>query len=192
MSQLSSKIYDIDIQKAIDEHDTTMLECCVAELESCLLDSWLTYGSKENIEIDLCLASQKLSRAKRHLGDVPEKEQMMYTLGKAEGVVDVLRTLFIEGRREQQIIELVNAHGEQATNILKNLYGESRWHKVKHIELAEMLGISYDDLIEPMKWVLLSGAARASMTGRNTYYILTPTGYRYCCKRWAIDTTNKS
>ena len=168
-----------------------MLECCVAELESCLLDSWLTYGSKENIEIDLCLASQKLSRAKRHLGDVPEKEQMMYTLGKAEGVVDVLRTLFIEGRREQQIIELVNAHGEQATNILKNLSGESRWHKVKHIELAEMLGISYDDLIEPMKWVLLSGAARASMTGRNTYYILTPTGYRYCCKRWAIDTTNK-
>ena len=94
------------------------------------------------------------------------------------------KALRILEQKTAQIRHCLCASQSAATDrILMQLYEANGGQGMRHGELADALGYSYSNLTNVMKRILSSGAVEAARTGKNTYYMLTPAGQRYCAQK---------
>ena len=97
------------------------------------------------------------------------------------GLEDVSKALYTaEGRGER--IATACSGNERASQILQAIYFANGGQEVYHEKLAELVGLSYGNLTEEMKFLLNCRAVAATGRGKSTCYTLTPAGKRYCMK----------
>lgn len=157
------------------------VEIAVSEFKSIFLERWVDASSHSDFYDVLRLASQKIARAKRHCGDLSDREKTLYFLGILSGLEDVLKTLYTAEEREKMIVTVCSGN-ERASQILQALYTANDSQVIYHENLAKMVGLSYEELAEEMKFLLNCRAVSATGRGKFTRYALTPAGKRYCLK----------
>lgn len=157
------------------------VEQAVLEFKNLFLESWIDASSHSDFYDVLRIASQRIARAKRHCGDLSEREKTLYYLGMLSGLEDVFKTLYTAEEREKMIATACSGN-ERAGQILQALYTANGGHGIYHEKLAETVGLSYEELTEEMKFLLNCRAVAATGRGKSTCYTLTPAGKRYCMK----------
>lgn len=175
-----------ELYGAVEENNTYGVFECAVSLENEIAERWQS-GEREEFERTLRLYIQKTGRMKRDLVD--ETQMIPYQLGVIAGVVQAFeRVCRTEGDQQGIIGSLAQSSGK-TRQILNCLYRE---HGMRHGELAEAVGSTASSLTNLMKRVLQSGAVEASRSGKNTFYMLTPAGERYCAQQQARNDAGLS
>lgn len=168
-----------DLRQMVEEGDVRELEDTVRAYQYEVADMWANLKMDE-LEKSLQLAEQKADRAKRILEDADKSKKRIFTLGVLKGVIEIMKEIFREEKKEQLVIKAFAAQTEKTDAILKALYTGNGGQGMRHGELAEAVGTSNSNLTNTMKRVLESNAATSVKSGKNTYYMLTKVGRRYC------------
>lgn len=157
------------------------VERAVSEFKALFLASWIEARSHSDFYDVLRIASQRIARAKRHCGNLTDREETLYYLGMLSGLEDAFKELYTAEAREKMIATACSGN-EHASQILQALYTTNGGQWVYHEKLAELVGLSYEGLTEEMKFLLNCRAVSATGKGKSTCYTLTPAGKRYCMK----------
>lgn len=147
--------------------------CSVAGQVNELVKSWLE-DPDETFETKLRIATQRSARMERET-DMTKDPALTRQAGILSGTVETLQRLLRE-RYRRTAIE-TNCSDPLRMKIMQELNDADR--PIRHGDLAERLGMGYDDLIEPMKMLILHEAVQAYRTGRNTRYELSRTARRF-------------
>ncbi|PWL41209.1 MAG: hypothetical protein DBY43_05675 [Clostridiaceae bacterium] len=157
------------------------VERAVLEFKNLFLESWIEASSHSDFYDVLRIASQRIARAKRHCGDLSDREKTLYFLGILSGLEYAFKELYTAEEREKMIATTCSGN-ERASQILQAIYFANGGQEVYHEKLAELVGLSYGNLTEEMKFLLNCRAVAATGRGKSTCYTLTPAGKRYCMK----------
>lgn len=164
------------IYSAVEAGNTYAVTTQVKYLGEQIVERWML-ESHENLDRDLCILLQRSQRAKRELVD--EEHEVTYQLGVAEGYTRAIERLYRAENQRKSIVETLAKSSGKARLMLECLY-QKQGDGMCHGDLAEAIGSSPSALTNLMKRAILSGAVEASRSGKNTYYVLTQAGERYC------------
>ena len=142
-----------------------------------LTDLWL---SKDRGEFDkqLKLAEQDLEAA---LEELPDCHEFSFLCGELSGSLRVLKRMYLATGERERIISGLAEHSRKSEEILQCLYMSQTG--MRHGELAEAIDSSPNALTNVMKKVVASGAVEVSRSGKNTFYVLSHAGRKYCESR---------
>lgn len=145
----------------------------VSEQKELLWTAWTECYS--DFESTIRLAIQKVEGVKLEYPKLTT--DISYHLGKMEGYIEFFEQMFRLKNRIASITDCYCVKTAVGVKILESLQQNSR---VKHTDLAEAVGISYDTLTDIMKEFILSGAVDYIGSGQDTRYRLTDDGKQYC------------
>ena len=154
----------------------------VYEVKSDLLDAWAN-AEHEEFEKALRILEQKTAQIRHCLNMNDVIVQSSILVGMLQGFTELFGELLRKERQDQRIIAMCASQSAATDRILMQLYEANDGQGMRHGELADALGYSYSNLTNAMKRILNSGAVEAARTGKNTYYMLTPAGQRYCAQK---------
>lgn len=154
----------------------------VYEVKSDLLDAWAN-AEHEEFEKALRILEQKTAQIRHCLNMNDVIVQSSILVGMLQGFTELFGELLRKERQDQRIIAMCASQSAATDRILMQLYEANDGQGMRHGELADALGYSYSNLTNAMKRILNSGAVEAARTGKNTYYMLTPAGQRYCVQK---------
>ena len=160
---------------------TQHVERAVLEFRNLFLESWIDASSHSDFYDALRIASQRIARAKRHCGDLSDREETLYSLGILSGLEYAFKALYTAEEREK-MIETACSGNERTSQILQTIYTANGGQGIYHENLAKAVGLSYEELTEEIKILLNCRAVSATGRGKSTCYTLTPAGKRYCMK----------
>lgn len=173
------RVLNIDLQQLVASADYSALEDYAHLCQVEALERWVCLDHSD-MERFLRLSEQKISRAKRPIEQANGLCQSAFFLGVAAGMVTILRELYREEKKDQQITAMCAAQTDKTDQILLCIASQNGGQGMRHGELADAVGIPYSSLTNIMKRVLQSKAVTATRSGKNTYYTLTRAGRRYC------------
>lgn len=153
------------------------------DFKNLYIDRWINNKKHSTFSSTLRYTEQASSQAKRKLGSLSDREQVVYFLGKFDGLKDAFQDLLAAEDEEQRIVSLACAQSARTDQILMVLYTTNNGQGMRHRELADHIHISYSSLSNIMKRILQSGAVTAERSGKNTFYTLTTAGQRYCAQK---------
>lgn len=168
-----------NLYDAVEVSDSCAVAECVEDIEDYIVERWQE-GVREEFERTLRLYIQKSQRMERDL--ISEKQQIPYQLGLASGLVRAFEQIHRKEGEREGIVEVLAQCSGKTRRILDVLY-QDRERGMQHGALAEAIGSTASSLTNLMKKVLQSGAVEASRRGKNTYYMLTAAGERYCAQQ---------
>lgn len=172
-------ILNIDLQQLVTSASYSALEDYAHLYQIEALERWVGLNH-DDIERFLRLSEQKISRAKRPIEHADGLCQSAFFLGVTAGIVAILRDLYREEKKDQQITAMCAAQTDKTDQILLCIASQNGGQGMRHGELADAVGIPYSSLTNIMKRILQSKAVTATRSGKNTYYTLTKAGRRYC------------
>lgn len=172
-------VLNTDLQQLVTSANYSALEDYAHLYQIEALERWvgLDHGDVERF---LRLSEQKISRAKRTIEHADGLCQSAFFLGVTAGIVTILRELYREEKKDQQITAMCAAQTDKTDQILLCIASQNGGQGMRHGELADAVGIPYSSLTNIMKRILQSRAVTATRSGKNTYYTLTKAGRRYC------------
>ena len=181
-------VLNIDLQQLVTSASYSALEDYAHLYQIEALERWVDLDHGD-IERFLRLSEQKISRAKRPIEHADELCQSAFFLGVTAGIVAILRELYREEKKDQQITAMCAAQTDKTDQILLCIANQNGGQGMRHGELADAVGIPYSSLTNIMKRILQSKAVTVTRIGKNAYYTLTRAGRRYCeRKRGQPDT----
>ena len=149
---------------------------------SLYLDSWTETPSHTEFYDSIRIISRREGVSRNMLGTMSNRENLAYFLGMLAGIAYMSRELYTAEMQDEQILSIC-AQNETVEKILRCLHNTNGGHGMYHADLADKIGLSFDELTEAMKELLQCRDVAANGTGGYTYYVLGPTANRYYGKK---------
>lgn len=165
--------------------DSSRMQDYVTEYRNKCMDLW-TDASRDEFLNAVGLLEQSFARVERTLGNTDERERTLYHVGRMQGILQVFKQLVREGRKDEDVAELMDRHDDEIDRIMSCLYAHEGRLNMRRDELMRTTGLPDDNLDDAMEQILVAGAAECYRMGKDIIYVLTKAGRRYCKER--MDT----
>lgn len=157
------------------------VERSVYGFRSNFLDSWTEAPSHAEFYNVIRIISQREGISRHMLGNMSNRENIAYFLGILAGIAYMSRELYTTEMQDNQISS-VCSQSETAEKILYCLYTTNGGHGMYHVDLADKVGLTIEQLTEAMIPLLSCRAVAAVGTGSHTFYTVERIGKRYRSK----------